>query len=87
MKGLYPMAWFGELMEELQRFREEERALAHGTSLKNAILIGVTFAAVLALIFGIGVVDSTGSIMAGYPLILPGLGWLLLFSYVNRDEL
>ena len=87
MKGLYPMTWFGELMEELQRFREEERALAHGTSLKNAILIGVTFVSVLLIIIGIGVVDSTGSIVAGYPLILPGLGWLLLFAYVNRNEL
>ena len=86
-KGLWPMRWFGELMEEIQRFKEAERALSKGVSVKNAVLIGITFVAVLALILGMGVVDNTGSLMSGYPLILPSLGWLMLFVYVNRDTL
>lgn len=85
--GLQPMMWFMELMEEVRRFREEERALSKGVTVKNAILCSITFVAVLALILGMGVVDSTGSLMAGYPLILPALGWLILFCYVNRGEI
>ena len=86
-KGLWPMRWFGELMEEIQRFKEEERALSKGVTIKNAVLISITFVAVLALILGIGIVDSTGSLMAGYPLVLPSFGWLALFGYVNQDIL
>ena len=86
-KGLFPQRWYGELLEEIQRFKEEERAMSKGVTVKNAVLIGITFVAVLALILGMGVVDNTGSLMAGYPLILPSLGWLVLFVYVNRDTL
>ena len=85
--GIQPMAWFAELMEEVQRFREEERALSNGVTLKNAILCSITFVAVLVLILGMGVMDSTGSIVAAYPLVLPSFGWLALFAYVNKDEL
>lgn len=85
--GIQPMAWFAELMEEVQRFRAEERALSKGVTVKNAVLIGITFVAVLVLILGMGVMDSTGSIVAAYPLVLPSFGWLALFVYVNRDTL
>lgn len=85
--GVQVMKWFAEMMDELQRYKEEERAISRGVTTKNAILIGVTFVAVMALIVGFGVVDSTGSIVAGYPLILPSIGWLLLFCYVNRDRM
>lgn len=85
--GIQPMAWFAELMEEVQRFRAEEKALSKGVTLKNAILCSITFVAVLVLILGMGVMDSTGSLMAAYPLVLPSFGWLALFAYVNKDEL
>ena len=85
--GIQPMAWFTELMEEVQRFRAEERALSKGVTLKNAILCSITFVAVLVLILGMGVMDSTGSLVAAYPLVLPSFGWLALFAYVNKDEL
>ena len=85
--GIQPMAWFAELMEEVQRFRAEERALSKGVTVKNAILIGITFVAALMLILGMGVMDSTGSLVAAYPLVLPSFGWIALFVYVNRDTL
>lgn len=82
-KGLWPMHWFSEIMQELHHVKAAEKQV----STKNAILISITFVAVLALILGIGIVDSTGSLMAGYPLVLPSMGWIILFAYANSDNL
>lgn len=82
-KGLWPQRWFSEAMQELHHVKVNESRV----STKNAILISITFVAVLALILGIGIVDSTGSLMAGYPLVLPSMGWIILFAYANSDNL
>ena len=82
-KGVWPQRWFIEAMEELHHVRVNESRV----STKNAILISITFVAVLALILGIGIVDSTGSLMKGYPLVLPSMGWIILFAYANSDNL
>ena len=82
-KGLWPQRWFVEAMEELHHAKAAEKQV----STKNAILVSITFVAVLALILGIGVVDSTGSLMKGYPLVLPSMGWIILFAYANSDNL
>ena len=43
--GIQPMAWFAELMEEVQRFRAEERAAFFTKNVNSLVKVTFTYPA------------------------------------------
>ena len=77
-----PPVWFGEWQEKKKR-----QAPRKGVTTKNCVLMSITTAAMILIITGFGILDTTGSIAAAYPALLPGAGWLAVFFYINRDRI
>lgn len=83
-RGIYPPGWFVRWMIEKEG---EGHYAKRKPCTKNVVLIMINVAALIMLVLGLGIVDVTDSIVAGYPLIIPPLVWLTAFVYVNHDNL
>lgn len=83
-RGVYLQAWLYEYMAEKEG---EGHYSEKKPTTKNVVLIMINVLALILIVFGLGVVDQTDSIVAGYPLIIPSFIWLTVFVLVNHDRL